>query len=115
MLGCVQRREIPSTPAALLKQLNSEGYLQAQEQQQRSVRDSYQVTAIRQLCIEHLMHGTLPQLWDVAVSIPLLLWSELVAGGERAMAQGPSCPPAACPWLLACSSWLGASPLNPLC
>lgn len=70
VLRCVQRREIPSTPAALLKQLNSEGYLQAQEQQRRSVRDSYEVPASRQLCIEHLMHGVLPQLWDFAV--PLL-------------------------------------------
>ena len=50
VLRCVQRREIPSTPAALLKQLNSEGYLQAQEQQRRSVRDSYEVPASRQLC-----------------------------------------------------------------
>ena len=50
MLCCVQRREIPSTPAALLKQLNSEDYLQAQQQQQRSVRDSYEVPAVWGIC-----------------------------------------------------------------
>ena len=87
MLRCVQRREIPSTPAALLKQLNSEGYLQAQKQQQRSVRESYEVTASGQLCIECWMHGAWPQLRDST--------------------------PAPCPLLLMCSSRLEAFSCSP--